>query len=153
MTTIDAIAIHTSRTVILLLAVAALAACGGSGTTTLDTGSIAGRYVVDVDRTMAAKPGGGAPLAQDLRDQFRPERYALELRADGSFTLEAGSGEGALRVDGTWGQGAGGGWLSTAAVDGEPTDVGPDPVDAFTAEPGRIVLDGGGQPIHLVKQG
>ena len=139
-----------AQTVMILLCVAGLAACGGGSAPGAGT---AGQYVLDVDKTLA---GAGRDVpeseAQAMREQFRPESYRVDLRADGTFTLEVEMGTESMRVNGSWGEEPGGSWIKTHTINGEEPEAGTTVMGTLEIEGDGIVLSEGDQRIYLHKQ-
>jgi hypothetical protein len=125
-----------------------LAGCGGGND------PLAGRYALDVEKTLAAaaaKPADGSDLQRlEAEETFSPDTYLLTLRPGGRFVFEVGTGD-PFTVEGTWRSSGDAVSLSTTRVEGQRADAadGPGLSDGGVIVDQWLVLAADGRDLYL----
>jgi hypothetical protein len=145
---------NAMRLIPLALALLLLCACGGESP---GDHPLAGTYVVDVQKSLAAAPltlgKASEGAVAHVQGQLTASDYVLVLSGDWTFRLTVGSGEDAFTIEGRWGPTANGVTMETQRAQGEPVlpaDGGGVPTIA-TREGDWLVLSSDGRTVYLSK--
>lgn len=137
----------------------ALVGCGSSGGSGVaqdpQLAAVAGTYVIDIERSIAAMPTSAiTPSAASERDArlrtvFAADAFSLEIRTGGSFELTIHRGGATHTVSGTCTARETTVALTVTTFDGTALVEGERTTDAVARDGDSLVLSEGGRSIYL----